>query len=175
MITISRRVLALSSRISHLHCNQAAGYSKFRMWLAMGITLISLSIITMVGLNKRARSWRRFQLTKRPAIAIQQPSTQALGQRAKLQAELITLLPYGFMPATITRPKSPFVLAVDNRSGLDVMSLQLTRETGNKIHEVIVPGETLDWNKVFDLDLGRYVLSEINHPKWRCTLIITAE
>src|SRR5262245_20096215 len=175
MITISRRVLALSSRISHLHCNQATGYSKSRLWLAMGITLISLSILTLVGLDRRARSWRRSQLTNRPAIATQQPSAQAIGRRAKLQAELITLLPYGFMQATITRPKGPFVLAVDNRSGLDVMSLQLTREMGNKIHEVNVPGETLDWNKVIDLDTGRYVLSEINHPKWGCTLIITAE
>jgi hypothetical protein len=176
MIPIGRRVLALSSRTFQLYRNQAAGYSKSRLWLVMGIAIISLSIIMLVGLNKGARSWIRHQLMNLPMIAAaQRSSARAPGQRAKLQAELITLLPQGFMPATITRPKGPFALVVDNRSRLDVMSLRLTHEMGDKIYEVIAPAETPDWNRVFDLDPGRYVLSEINHPMWSCTLIITAE
>lgn len=93
--------------------------------------------------------------------------------RRQVESELITITPAGFEPAVLTRPKGPFFLFVDNRSGLNSVSLRLDRVAGNRLHEVHVPREQLDWAEIFDLNPGEYVLSEADHPAWSCKITIT--
>jgi len=89
------------------------------------------------------------------------------------RVDVIAILPTGFKPAQYTHPKGRFILAVLNRSGLEEVALELYREAGEKLHEVRVPRSKLDWSEDFDLHPGRYVLKEVNHPKWACEITVT--
>ena len=94
-------------------------------------------------------------------------------RRADIEAELITIAPHGFEPTELTRPRGRFVLMIENRSGLEAVTLRLTREGGPRIREKRVPREEPDWSEVIDLEPGRYLLSEANHPDWVCLITIT--
>lgn len=102
----------------------------------------------------------------------------ALPQRrsiADFESELITITPHGFEPREITRPQGRFLLMIDNRSGLAATALALTREAGPRTHEMHVPREEPNWSSVVDLQPGRYVLTEADHPGWSCQITITAQ
>ena len=103
----------------------------------------------------------------------------ALPQRsrpiANFESELITITSHGFEPQEVSRPNGPFLLMVDNRSGLNTTSLALTRDTGARTHEMRVPREEPNWSDVVNLPPGRYVLSESDHPRWTCRITITAQ
>lgn len=89
------------------------------------------------------------------------------------QVLLITLRPWGFEPSAITKSHSRLVLRVDNRSGLREMSLQLDRWGGNRVKEVRIPFQKLDWSEEVELPPGQYELREANHPDWTCGITIT--
>jgi hypothetical protein len=58
---------------------------------------------------------------------------------ANIEAELVTVTPHGFEPQEITRPPGPFLLMLDNHSGLRQVNLHLSREAGARLREVPVP------------------------------------
>ncbi len=103
----------------------------------------------------------------------QQASAQASTEEEPLTVELITILPTGFEPAEITRPKGRFILAVDNRSELEDCEFEIKRVGGNRLHRVRVPREKLDWRGIVELPAGTYVVTEVNHPDWVCRITIT--
>jgi hypothetical protein len=88
---------------------------------------------------------------------------------------LITIAPGGFDVSQITSPAVPFFLLVENRSGLDEVSLLLDRVAGARLRQVTVPQEQLDWSDLVDLSPGEYVLSERSHPSWICRITITSK
>lgn len=94
-------------------------------------------------------------------------------QNGPLQSELITITPIGFDPAEVTRPAGRFILAVDNRSGLEEVTLVLRDEGGQELLRERVPRETLDWSSTVNLAPGSYLLSEADHPAWGCRLTLT--
>jgi hypothetical protein len=96
------------------------------------------------------------------------------GAIANIEAELVTVTPHGFEPQEITRPPGPFLLMLDNHSGLRQVNLHLSREAGARLREVPVPREQPNWSEVIALPPGRYVLTEADHPGWLCRLTITA-
>ena len=91
----------------------------------------------------------------------------------QLEAEVITILPGGFEPTEITRPKGRFLLSVENRSGLQHVEFQLSAETGIRVFQANRTWERADWNEVVNPPPGRYVLTETNHPTWQCVVTIT--
>jgi hypothetical protein len=102
--------------------------------------------------------------------------TSTQGKKAPIQIghALITLTSTGFYPSEITRPKGPFLLAVDNRAGDQDIALRLTRANGTKEKEKrMVKGQSR-WRQLVDLNPGKYVLTEANHPDWVCNINITA-
>lgn len=62
------------------------------------------------------------------------PTSIQQGQRPgnHLQAEIVTITPTGFEPSEITRPQGRFILAVDNRSGLNEVHLYFERPLASK-------------------------------------------
>jgi hypothetical protein len=88
---------------------------------------------------------------------------------------LITITPGGFDTAQITAPAVPFFLLVENRSGLDEVSLRLDRVAGARLRQVTVAQEQLDWSDLLDLSPGEYVVSEGSHPSWICHITITSK
>jgi len=94
---------------------------------------------------------------------------------SNMEAELITVTPNGFEPLEINRPKGSFLLMVQNRSGLPAVAIQLNREAGPNLRALQLPREQPNWDDVIDLEPGRYVLSEADHPSWSCRITITPQ
>jgi hypothetical protein len=93
---------------------------------------------------------------------------------AKVETEIVTILPDGFEPTQITRPVGRIMLMVNNRSGLGAVTFRLDLDPGIRLLDVTVPRTKLDWVDMVDLIPGSYVLSEANHPDWVCHITITA-
>lgn len=124
-------------------------------------SVIPASMLGGVGVNPIRRAPYFFALQGKPI-------------RAPLEVELITITPAGFEPKEISRLKGPFLLAVENRSGLEDVLLRLDRATGgDRLKEVRVNRKKLDWRDQVDLTPGHYVLMEANHPGWTCGITIT--
>ena len=100
---------------------------------------------------------------------------QAAAKPRLTDSVLITIAPGGFDTAQITAPAVPFFLLVENRSGLDEVSLLLDRIAGARLRQATVPQEQLDWSDLLDLSPGEYVLSEASHPNWICRITITSK
>jgi hypothetical protein len=134
-----------------------------------------LSVLAVGALTVGARA-RRKSTTGRP-IAASAPTVPAQRRRqiAQLESELITITPHGFEPREISQPHGRFLLMVDNRSGLAVTTLELTREHGVRTHQMNLPREEPNWSQVVDLQPGRYVLTEVGHPNWSCLITITPQ
>ena len=79
--------------------------------------------------------------------------------RAQPEAELVTITPTGFEPGQINRLQGPFILAVDNRSGLDEVELYLERETGSRTDVQLSRKRKLAWREIIDLPAGRYLMA----------------
>jgi len=100
-------------------------------------------------------------------------SQQTRNQR--IETELITLYQSGFEPREITRPQGPFILGVDNRTGLDGVELQLNRAGGTRVNALQTRKRKISWRDIVDLAPGHYVVSEVNHPEWSCQITITRQ
>jgi hypothetical protein len=112
---------------------------------------------------------------ERPALQEQTGmASSAQGQRKEqIEAELVTITPTGFEPGDITRPQGRFLLAIDNRSGLDDVQMYLERETGVRVNSSLTRTRKLAWRDVMDLPPGTYILRATFDESWRCRITIT--
>ena len=101
-------------------------------------------------------------------------SPMVLQDNGRRESELITIEPHGFEPAEITRPQGRFLLAIDNRSGLEDIQLRLERAEGGRVPSLEARNRRLSWREEVDLPPGRYVIKETDHPEWSCLITITA-
>ena len=97
---------------------------------------------------------------------------RAAGDNSELEVELITVRPAGFEPAEISRPKGPFVLFIDDRSGTDSSSLVLKRLNNERLRAVNLDRKKSDWHDVVDLAPGTYVLQDAANSELRCQITI---
>ena len=102
-----------------------------------------------------------------------QPAELA-AQSSQIRTELITILPTGFDPTEIRVADGQFRIAVDNKSGLDEVTLRFTREGGARVRELRLPPGQLKWREKLNLPDGTYVLTEANHANWRCRIIVAS-
>ena len=128
--------------------------------------LIAL-FISPRGSAIEARAWRL------PVTGIYAPAHR--GASAPLFPQdlpevTLTLRAEGFAPDALTRPAGRFRLSVDNRSGVEEITLRLNREDGTLVREMFIRRGTVDWSEVIDLAAGVYVLSEVSHPAWVCRI-----
>ncbi len=100
-----------------------------------------------------------------PAVVLT-PATQS-----RIDTEIITLRPSGFEPASITRQEGRFLLALENRSGLEEIELRFERV--GREHRVRIPRNKIDWRGLVNLRPGEYMLREVNHPNWTCRITVT--
>jgi hypothetical protein len=114
---------------------------------------------------------------KQPAVLLNTAAavTQGASPRDRVTVERITIRPTGFDPAETTLSKGRSLLTVDNRSGLREVVLRLDKEAGNRLQEVRVQREKLDWRRTVDFEPGRYLLTEAAHPGWTCRITVTAQ
>jgi hypothetical protein len=89
----------------------------------------------------------------------------------QLEVELITLRPAAFEPSEITRPKGPFVLFIDDRSGKET-ALVLQRINGERLRAINLNRKKSEWHSVIDLSPGTYVLQDAGNSELRCQITI---
>ena len=89
----------------------------------------------------------------------------------QVEVEQITLRPAGFEPSEISRPKGPFVLFIDDRSGIDT-SLVLQRVSGERLRAINLNRKKSEWHDVIDLPPGNYVLQHAGNPELRCQITV---
>lgn len=93
---------------------------------------------------------------------------------SKVEAEILVLRHDGFHPREISRPPGRFLLALQNQSTAEELSLTLTPEGGNPLKQVRFENKQSKLREVIELPPGRYVLSEANHPEWTCSIEIVS-
>lgn len=139
--------------------------------LASFTTVIVITFVTFTALAWRHRTG---SAARQPLAMVQNTSD---GERPEVN--LITLTPDGYIPSQISRHKGKFLLMVDDRSGLSETSQKLERVigagNGEKLKEANVKRTQTLWTEEYDLSPGEYLLTEINHPSWKCIITITAE
>ena len=111
-----------------------------------------------------------FQLPSNDTSALRTPSAGIIG------IKYIRLYPHGFEPQKITSMEGPFLLAVDNRSGFikGEITFRLDKVGANRIREARLPVRKRGWRERIDLAPGTYLLTEINHPQWKCEITIVS-
>lgn len=93
-------------------------------------------------------------------------------QAEHLEAQVVTLRPSGFEPAQISRRQGQFLLAVNNQTGLEDLTLRLEREDGAREQEVRFPGHRPRWRARLNLPAGNYFLRVVGHADWMCRIAI---
>lgn len=106
------------------------------------------------------------------AVSTEYPPGPSASANQDIEVEVITATPAGFEPATITRARGPFILALHNRSGEKELLLRIYRVSGEQLHEVRLRTGSRRQHQRLDLPTGEYIISEASHPEWRCQLVI---
>jgi hypothetical protein len=140
--------------------------SVFLFVLGITVVVCAFAMFRTVPASKSALRSTEANHTHTLPVSIPPPAEQ-------LEAELITILPSGFQPTEITRPAGKFLLAIENRSGLQSIDFNLRAESGTRLFQVSRTWERPDWTEVVNPPPGRYVLGEANHPTWQCVITIT--
>lgn len=128
----------------------------------LGFLTIAVSFIVYGNLIRGTAT------TSQPLQTVASPSVTT-----KFEVELITIRPSGFEPAEIIRPKGPFVLLVDDRSGKEDSSFKLQVLRGEKLREVHTMRMKSEWHDVIDLPPGNYLLIDAANPESHCQITIT--
>ncbi len=143
---------------------------KRTMWTALACAFLSAASLAVT------HSAVRPVLTTSPDVTAVRASIAPLVQtQNRLEAERITLRPTGFEPMEITRPAGRFLLAVNDRSGKESVTLLLVRGTGDLLNEVRMRERPRkhEWRQVVNLPPGRYVLREASDPGKTCQITLT--
>lgn len=85
---------------------------------------------------------------------------------------LLNLTRFGFEPSRITVPAGRCLLAIRNRSGLESIDLQLSREAGDRLISERHQQGKRHWERQVVLTPGNYVLTEANHPRWSLRITV---
>lgn len=135
--------------------------------------IIILTCFVIAALAVTVHAWFSSAVATSQVQSPTQRQNRSAPNPAPYEVERVTITPTGFEPAQINRPASPFVLAIDNRSGLQEATLEVFREDGHKLHEIKGPKGQLNQRKFLDLPPGSYVLKVANHPDWSCQILLT--
>ena len=122
----------------------------------------SISILLVIGVVFVI--WESFgsELISKAMDQASSASPPVQSVTGKLEVELVTLKASGFEPLEITRPKGPFVLVVEDRSGKDHSSFTLQRLKGDRLREVNTDRMKFEWHDVVNLPSGDYLLTSAN-------------
>ena len=136
--------------------------------------VIGLAVVTTLTVRSRTVIKNDTTNSRTAAPVSDAPAPlQLQSSVARLEMERITITPTGFEPNVITRGLGRFLLAVDNRSGHDDLTLHLEGQTG-RLRTQRASRSKASWREVLELAAGEYVLREANHREWSCRITIAA-
>lgn len=134
---------------------------------SLKIALMAIIALAVTGLS--AKAWFVSPKSGMQTDAQTEPTPKWIS------GELINVGPFGFEPSRIVHRAEAFFILVNNRSGLDLLNLELSQVGGNKLKQVTLAKEEPNWTDLLDLPPGEYVLGETEHPDWACRITITAQ
>ena len=138
-----------------------------------GATADSLSIPTTVAASAPAADLLKDQVshpvTERASLVVDAPTAVADEDKGFW----LTIRPTGFEIREMTIAAGDYFVVVQNATGLRQFSLRLERESGERITEVRLPRFRKYWKEMVHLTRGRYVFSELDHPRWTCVITVT--
>jgi hypothetical protein len=149
-----------ASRFGSLVSKAFKSKAKIKNPVALTLTLLTAAIVIIVFAMKAGDWFAKPGSSGRPAVS-------------SPEARLITFQPYGFEPSEVTLKAEPFLLAVDNRSGVHEPVFRVNRVAGGRLHEVRMAKGRLAWRQLVNLSPGDYVLTEATHPDLVCRITIT--
>jgi hypothetical protein len=160
-----------ASRFGSLVSKAFNSKAKIKNPVALTLTLLTAAIvIVIIVFAMKTGDWlAKPGSTGRPAVSTAQDGATV----SSPEAILITFQPYGFEPAEVTLKAEPFLLAVDNRSGVHEPVFRVDRVAGGRLYEVRMAKGRLAWRRMVDLSPGDYVLTEATHPDLVCRITIT--
>ena len=131
-----------------------------------------LSVTAMMAARSPLTKNKTIEATSRSTVmqSVTALSSFVSAGSDRLPRVLITIRPTGFDPSEASIPQGKFLLAVDNKSGLDVVTLRLTREGDARETRWSLEGAKL--REKLSLAAGTYVLTEAAHPEWRSSLTV---
>lgn len=132
------------------------------------ILILCLSgLITFVSLSASARRL----IGRTPGLT---PSTlQGAPEQEKFPVAVIAIGRFGFEPAEIILPNQRCFLVVRNRTGLEPVTLEITRKAGGKIITERHSKSKKHWEKMLDLTPGDYLLTVAEMPDWKCKITVS--
>ena len=146
------------------------------VWNNIAFILPGICLITALAIG--AHSWLAVASgTQMPTDPIAQHESVRASDAHRAEVLSITITPSGFHPAELTRPSDPFLLELNNKSGLDEVTVQAHRIQNNERSKVLnlnLVTTSSKKHKPLKLPPGRYELTEANHPDWSCSIVITA-
>lgn len=144
--------------------------SFFILRYRLALSVVALALLTAAGVTE----W--FQSFAKVLTPVSKPGTLNTLQserRDRVEGEVITVLPTGFQPSQITRPRGQFLILVDNRSDSDDLTLRLISVAGPMLREMKQTREKKIVTHLEDSPPGEYLLTEASHPDWVCRITIT--
>jgi hypothetical protein len=131
--------------------------------LITAFILGSLLTITVAG-GFSAKSRRH---VVHPSQLSQDTPPEATGTPASspIKGVLFTIRSGGIEPAEVELTEGRYVIAVDNRSGIDEVRLAINRGGAGRLKEAKLTRKQPGWRNVFDLKPGRYTVIKINSPE----------
>ena len=136
-----------------------------------------LAVLALVGVTAYALATSRTTLPA-PHVTAPTAAPQEQSGDGPVQVELLTVLSTGFDPVEVVRAPSPFLLTVENRSGVDLGTLQLLpvgedSQSAAPLLETSIAKDQKNWSQRVDLPTGVYVLKQVNEPGWTCKITVT--
>jgi hypothetical protein len=139
------------------------GGTMARKLVIVGLCSLAVALTLLIAHARRPAESTSFK---------EEPIGEKPSSPSKLEAEILVLRPDGFQPREIRRPPGRFLLALQNQSKAEELSLTLTPEGGNPLRQVRFENKQSKLREVLELTPGRYVLTEANHPEWTCSIEI---
>lgn len=130
--------------------------------------IIALASLTVVAVTAGIGVTRGWFAANKAAIA---------QQKEDVEVELITVRRFGFEPTEIKRPAGDVSFIINNRSNVQDLSLTFSRVQGNrptdKVKDIGLRKGQIRSLERLNLPPGDYVLTEANHPDWKCSITLT--
>lgn len=150
--------------------------------LAIGLAIFLACAVWGFGVNASNRNVSPGALAVKPpsgaTLTRRSPAPAAVQASDDTQVTLVTLTPRGFDPTEVIISQKRFVLAIDNLSQLNAVSIRFSQATGNPaaplavLQQMQMARTRVNANTFYELSPGEYWLTEDGHPNWRCKFTV---
>lgn len=99
-------------------------------------------------------------------------SSSGQAPSSTVSSVFLRILPGRIEPAAVTVKSGSLTIIVQNSSTAPNVSMELHQVRGKHLRTVSMARGQRHSLETYDLAPGSYVLSEVNHPDWHCTISV---